>query len=215
MRARARVAAAIESLLDHTDDAGTGLRVRLISAHEGLTRQGSLRRNVERRQGGEGDVGEADIFSPSRTCENQSMSEKQLQRVRRLCLALPEASEKLSHGEPTFFVDKKVFVMFADNHHHDGHVAVWLPVPPGVQSGLIESEPGVFFKPPYVGVKGWVGIELDRISDEDLGLHIEMAWELIAPKRLVSSAVAAVETPRPKRKASTGNADARTKKRVR
>jgi len=112
------------------------------------------------------------------------MSEDQLARVRRLCAALPEATERLSHGEPTFFVGKKVFVMFANNHHNDGHIAVWLPVPPGFQAGLIETSPDVFFKPPYVGVRGWVGIELNRMNDADLEMYINMAWELIAPKRL-------------------------------
>lgn len=110
---------------------------------------------------------------------------QQLERVRQLCLALPETSERLSHGEPTFFV-KKVFVMFANNHHNDGHVAVWLPVPAGLQSELIEARPATFFKPPYVGVRGWVGIELSAISDDDLEFHIQTAWELIAPKRLVA-----------------------------
>jgi hypothetical protein len=114
------------------------------------------------------------------------MSEKQLERVRRICLALPETGEKLSHGEPTFFVHKKVFVMFANNHHNDGHIAIWLPVPPGFQDGLIESSPAIFFKPPYVGVRGWVGVELENISDEDLRFHIQVAWELTAPKRLLS-----------------------------
>lgn len=114
------------------------------------------------------------------------MSDRQLERVRRICLALPETSERLSHGEPTFFVHKKVFVMFADNHHGDDHIAVWLPVPPGVQATLIESSPRIYFKPPYVGVRGWVGIELDRISDDDLDYHIHTAWELIAPKRLLA-----------------------------
>ncbi len=113
------------------------------------------------------------------------MNDNQLERVRRICTSLPETSEKLSHGEPTFFVNKKVFVMFANNHHNDGHIAVWLPVPTGVQAGLIETDPEIFFKPPYVGVKGWIGIELDRISDEDLSFHIQVAWELIAPKRLL------------------------------
>jgi hypothetical protein len=103
-----------------------------------------------------------------------------------MCLARLETSEKLSHGEPTFFVHKKVFVMFANNHHHDGHVAVWLPVPPGVQSTLIETDPDTFFKPPYVGGRGWIGIELARISDEDLQFYIQVAWELIAPKRLLA-----------------------------
>ena len=109
-----------------------------------------------------------------------------LERLRRICSRLPETTEKLSHGEPTFFVKDKVFVMFADNHHNDGHIAVWLPVPSGFQNTLIESAPEIFFKPPYVGVRGWVGIELDRINDQDLTYHIEVAWELIAPKRLLS-----------------------------
>jgi hypothetical protein len=114
------------------------------------------------------------------------MSNDQLERVRRMCLALPETSERLSHGEPTFFVHKKVFVMFANNHHNDGRIAVWLPAPPGFQTGLIETTPTIFFKPPYVGIRGWVGIELEHISDEDLSFHIQVAWELSAPKRLLS-----------------------------
>lgn len=114
------------------------------------------------------------------------MSNVQLERVRRVCLALPGTSERLSHGEPTFFVRKKVFVMFADNHHKDGRVAVWLPVPSGFQDQLIESAPGTYFKPPYVGVRGWVGIELGQINDEDLTFHIQVAWELVAPKRLLA-----------------------------
>jgi hypothetical protein len=114
------------------------------------------------------------------------MSEKQLERVRRVCLTLPEMTEKLSHGEPTFFVRNKVFVMFANHHHNDGRIAVWLPVPSGFQTALIEADPETYFKPPYVGVRGWIGIELGHISDKDLTFHIQTAWELIAPKRLVS-----------------------------
>lgn len=113
------------------------------------------------------------------------MTNEHLDRVRRICLALPETSEKLSHSEPTFFVGKKVFVMFDNNHHNDGHIAVWLPVPTGMQAALIETDPQTFFRPPYVGGRGWVGIELARISDDDLRFHIQVAWELIAPKRLV------------------------------
>jgi hypothetical protein len=112
------------------------------------------------------------------------MSEEQLARVRRLCAALPGTTERVSHGEPTFFVGKRVFVMFANNHHNDGHIAVWLPVPPGFQEGLLEAAPQTFFRPPYVGVRGWVGIELDQISDADLEMYIGIAWRLIAPKRL-------------------------------
>src|SRR5437879_8172318 len=107
--------------------------------------------------------------------------EEHLKRVRRICAAMPESTEKLSHGEPTFFVRKKVFAMFANNHHNDGHIAVWIPAPPGLQAMLIATAPETFFKPPYVGVRGWVGIELDRISDEELACHIREAWRVIAP----------------------------------
>jgi len=77
-----------------------------------------------------------------------------------------------------------VFVSFSNNHHGDGHVAVMVPVPPGIQAALIEQRPGTFYYPAYVGVRGWVGIELDCISDEELAAHIRDAWQLIAPKKL-------------------------------
>jgi hypothetical protein len=110
--------------------------------------------------------------------------EDQIQRVRRICLALPEASEKLSHGEPTFFVRKKVFAMCANNHHNDGRIAVWLPAPMGLQETLIASAPEVYFKPPYVGVRGWVGVNLNKINDADLASHIREGWFRVAPKKL-------------------------------
>lgn len=112
------------------------------------------------------------------------MSEKHLQRVRRICSALPETTEKLSHGEPTFFVRKKVFAMFSNNHHNDGHVAVLVPAPPGVQAMLIDGAPSKFYKPPYVGVRGWVGLELDHVDNKELAFHIREAWMMIAPKKL-------------------------------
>lgn len=110
-----------------------------------------------------------------------------LRRVRRICTALPGTTEKLSHGEPTFFAHKKVFVMFANNHHNDGHVAVWIPAQPGVQPSVIKNDPKTYFKPPYVGVRGWIGIDLERISDEGLAAHIHEAWQMIAPKKMKAS----------------------------
>jgi hypothetical protein len=110
-------------------------------------------------------------------------SEEQLHRVRKICATLPETSERLSHGAPTFFARKKVYAMFANNHHNDGHIAVWIPAPPGFQAMLIQTWPRTFFKPPYVGVKGWVGIELDMIGDEELVSHLSQAWRLVAPKK--------------------------------
>jgi hypothetical protein len=110
--------------------------------------------------------------------------EKQIERVRRICTALPETTEKLSHGEPTFFVRKKVYAMFSNNHHNDGHIAVTIPAAIGVQAALIEASPKKFYRPPYVGVRGWVGIELENVSDEELTLHLREAWRLIAPEKL-------------------------------
>jgi hypothetical protein len=110
-------------------------------------------------------------------------SEEQLHRVRKICATLPETSERLSHGAPTFFARKKVYAMFANNHHNDGHIAVWIPALPGSQAMLIQTWPRTFFKPPYVGVKGWVGIELDMIGDEELVSHLSQAWRLVAPKK--------------------------------
>ena len=125
-----------------------------------------------------------------------TIAEEQLQRVRSICSTLPEATEKLSHGEPTFFVRKKVFAMFANNHHNDGRIAVWLPVPPGMQGMLIEADPAKFFKPPYVGVRGWVGIELAQMSDDELTYHLYNAYRQIAPQKLRLRLAAPAESTR-------------------
>src|SRR5262249_21899135 len=106
----------------------------------------------------------------------------QIRRLRRLCLAVPDAIEKISHGEPTFFTPKRVFAMFSNNHHGDGHVAVWVPVGPGVQEALIEEEPDTFYRPPYVGPSGWVGIEMSRVDDDRLGAFIREAFSLMTAK---------------------------------
>ena len=110
-----------------------------------------------------------------------------LERVRGLCLGMPEATERPSHGEPTWFVrDKKVFVMYADQHHDD-RVAVWMAAPPGVQESLVADDPEHFFRPPYVGHRGWLGVYLDVEVDwdhfEDL---VEGAYRQIAPKALIA-----------------------------
>ena len=109
--------------------------------------------------------------------------DKYLVRVRKLCLALPEATEKISHGEPTFFVHQRVFCMCAINHHNDGHIAVWIPAAPGVQAELLKEAPEKYFYPPYVGKGGWIGIELPQVSDDELGGHLSDAWRLIEAKQ--------------------------------
>jgi len=114
-------------------------------------------------------------------------SEEHLRRVRRICASLPETTEKLSHGEPTFFVRKKVYAMFSNNHHNDGHIAVWIPAAPGLQAMLISTWPDKFFRPPYVGVRGWVGVELPNVDDEELASHLREPWSLVAPKKKLRS----------------------------
>ena len=121
---------------------------------------------------------------PTPTKRASSSCEKHVERVRKVCLQLPETMEKLSHGEPTFFVKKRVFAMCSINHHNDGHIAVVIPAAIGIQAALIQESPKKFYRPPYVGHAGWVGIELTRVSDKELSAHIREAWKLIAPEKL-------------------------------
>ncbi|MCW2883565.1 MAG: MmcQ/YjbR family DNA-binding protein [Streptosporangiaceae bacterium] len=116
-----------------------------------------------------------------------AMADDPLDRLRALCLALPETTERLSHGEPTWFVGgKKVFVMFAD-HHHGDRLAFWCAAPPGVQEELVESDPGRFFRPPYVGHRGWLGVYLDVRPDwEEIAELVTDGYRKIAPKRLIA-----------------------------
>jgi hypothetical protein len=102
-------------------------------------------------------------------------------------MAFPEATERLSHGEPTWFVrDKSVFVMSVDRHHDD-RVAMWCAAPPGVQEHLASAEPERFFRPPYVGHRGWLGVYLDVPVDwDEIADLVEDAYRMVAPKRLVA-----------------------------
>jgi hypothetical protein len=114
-----------------------------------------------------------------------STPEDAVERVRALCTAYPEVTEKLSHGEPTWFV-KKSFVMFA-NHHHDDRVAIWCAAPEGMQEFLVGAEPQSFFRPPYVGVRGWLGVYLDVDVDwERLAGIIDEAYRCVAPRKLLT-----------------------------
>jgi hypothetical protein len=122
-------------------------------------------------------------MTPTAKSRQPDDGEKHVERVRRICLGLPETWEKISHGEPTFFVGKRVFAMCSTNHHNDGHYAVTVPAAIGIQAALIEADPKKFYRPPYVGPAGWVGIELPRVKDKELALHLREAWLLIAPEK--------------------------------
>ena len=113
-----------------------------------------------------------------------------LGRVRAFCLALPETSERLSHGAPTFFVrGKRAFVMVPTDHHGDGRLAIWCAAPEGVQAMLVDADSGRFFVPPYVGHRGWLGVRLDRgFDDDEIAGIVEDAYAMVAPARLVAEA---------------------------
>jgi hypothetical protein len=115
------------------------------------------------------------------------VGEDPLERLRALCLALPEATERLSHGEPTWFVrGTRTFVTYAD-HHHDDRLAFWCAAPAGAQDLLVNADPERFFRPPYVGVRGWLGVRLDVLVDWDVVADlVRDAYRQVAPKRLVA-----------------------------
>jgi hypothetical protein len=117
-----------------------------------------------------------------------TVGDLELDRVRALCLALPEATERLSHGAPTFFVrDRVSYVTFHDDHHGDGRLALWCAAPDGVQAELVAAEPERFFRPPYVGHRGWLGVRLDRDPDwTEVGEIVRDAYRQVAPKSLVA-----------------------------
>jgi len=114
------------------------------------------------------------------------VTEDSVEALRRLCLALPEVTERLSHGEPTWFVQvKKTFVTTSD--HHDDRVAFWCAAPPGAQEVLVGADPERFFRPKYVGHRGWLGVYLDVTQDWDqIADLVRDAYREVASRRLVA-----------------------------
>jgi len=111
-----------------------------------------------------------------------------MDRLRAICLALPEVEERMSHGEPTFFVrGKKSFLMSSD-HHHDDRLGFWCAAPAGVQEELVETEPTRFFRPPYVGGRGWLGVYLDvaDIDWDEITAIARDAYRVVAPAKLAA-----------------------------
>ena len=117
-----------------------------------------------------------------------------LERLRSICFALPEMTERISHGSPTFFIrDKKVLCSYHPHGIHGEHDrSIWVPAPPGVQEQLVDDEPDRFYRPPYVGHRGWVGLRLDRQVDwDEVDAMVREAYRLVAPKTLVKQLDAA------------------------
>ena len=116
-------------------------------------------------------------------------SKSPVERLRAICLALPDTSEKVAWGEPTWRVRGRLFAQL-DNHHHGAdHLAVWMPAPLGEQESLIFLDPGRFFRPPYVGQRGWVGVRIDRRPNWTLiASLVKQAYLQVAPPRLREAA---------------------------
>ena len=106
--------------------------------------------------------------------------------LRTICLALPEAEERTAWDHQTFRVRDKIFAMFVIRH---GEAAgLWCKAPKGVQQLLVEAAPEIFFRPPYVGPKGWIGVRLDAATDwDEVAALVWRSWSMTAPKRLASS----------------------------
>ena len=108
-------------------------------------------------------------------------------RVRKICLALPEVEEKVSHSAPAFFAKKQFVHVWAGGHHDNGFAHLWCAAPPGAQAELVASSDR-FFVPPYVGHRGWVGVRLDgRVDWKEVGEVIEDAYRTVAPARLITA----------------------------
>jgi hypothetical protein len=109
-----------------------------------------------------------------------------LRMVRAAALRFPETSERVSHGGPAFFVTgRRCFVMFLDDHHQDGRLAIWCAAPDGVQQEMVEREPDRFFRPPYVGHRGWLGAQLLGVTQAELDAIVLEAYRQVAPERLL------------------------------
>lgn len=106
--------------------------------------------------------------------------------LRTLCAALPEVEERQSHGEPAWFVQGKKTFVSLDNHHHGGeHLSFWCAAPPGAQETLVDSAPERFFRPPYVGHRGWLGVYLDVPQDwDEIAFLVEQAYRSVAPAKV-------------------------------
>ena len=112
------------------------------------------------------------------------MPDQPSDRLRAICLALPEAAEKEAWGDPTFRVRERIFAM---RKRGDGRVSLWCKAPPGAQAVLVGADPERFFVPPYVGHKGWIGVRLDAGPDwGEVAALVERSYRMTAPKRLAA-----------------------------
>lgn len=116
------------------------------------------------------------------------MAQSPIDRLLTICLSLPEVEERLSHGEPAWFIrNGKQFVSLDDHHHGADHLGFWCAAPEGMQSALIDAGADRYFVPPYVGHRGWIGVRLDRSPDwREIEELVFDAYLTVAPKHLAT-----------------------------
>jgi hypothetical protein len=108
--------------------------------------------------------------------------------VRGICLALPGVTERLSHGSPAFYAGKQFVMLWPDGHHEHAFPHLWCAAPSGALEAFVGSDPDRFFRPPYVGSRGWLGVRLDAGLDRaDLEVMCEDAFRCVAARRLVAA----------------------------
>jgi hypothetical protein len=135
----------------------------------------SLRRKAARRQ---------PPRASNRPRAGKPSARTPVDRLRAICLALPETTEKLAWGEPTWRVRGKLFAQLDDHHHGADHLAVWLPAPLGEQEAMVFTDPERFFRPPYVGVRGWVVVRIDgKVDWAVVSKLVAQAYGMVAPPR--------------------------------
>jgi len=141
--------------------------------------------------------------NPATPRRRQPPGRTPVERLRAICPALPETTEKLAWGEPTWRVRGRLFAQLDDHHHGADHLAVWLPAPLGEQEAMIFTDPARFFRPPYVGHRGWVGVRIDRRPDWTLVAKlVEQAHRHVAPPRRREAAPGA---PKPLSRTATAS----------
>lgn len=109
------------------------------------------------------------------------------ERVRAICLSFPEATERISHGSPAFFVNRQFVALWPDGHHEDDFAHLWCAAPPGAQGELIAMDPDRIFRPPFVGARGWIGVRLDgEVDFDEIERHLDDAYRAIATSRQIA-----------------------------
>lgn len=137
------------------------------------------------------------------------------QAVREVCLSFPEAEEFLSHGSPNFRVRGKTFATYVVNHHGDRRIALWLNAPPGAQEQHTRTAPKQFFVPPYVGPRGWLGVQLDKgLSWKRIAALVREAYEKVAPPALIAQIGRTIEIESPTKSLAPSEIDPMSSKRA-